>query len=82
MYLIVVVPLLTSLISAFYYLRLVKVFWFEGSEKLTGTTCTLQRVQQLTIFFAEGFVRFFGFFSGPICSYSEFLSRSLFTPNI
>jgi len=51
--LLVITGLATSLISTYYYLRLVKIFWFEGSDFISPVECELSRGQASTLTLSE-----------------------------
>ena len=53
---LVIVGLVTSLASAYYYLRLIKIMWFEGSEGLAAIRFAPTRGQYYTFFAVELFL--------------------------
>ena len=69
-----VLGVLTSVIGAYYYLRVIKVMYFDaGGEKLDGRGRALSAVA----FGAAGFTLFFAVFSQPIIGAAEAASRAL-----
>jgi NADH-quinone oxidoreductase subunit N len=80
LYGLVFVALATSLISAYYYLKVIRILWFEGSERMLPISCTLQKENQSTIFSSEAALWVFIIFAGALLSYSDFLTSSLLGP--
>jgi len=70
LYGLVLVALATSLTSTYYYLRLIKIFWFENNVGVRSVSFNLTRVQEGLIFvsgiflstFITFFVKLIGFF--------------------
>ena len=51
-----VIGLVGSVVAAFYYLRLIKVMWFDGSVGVTERTAYILRVRQLAVALAKAYV--------------------------
>lgn len=82
LYPLVFVALLTSLISAYYYLRIIKTLWFEGKASRTKVTCRLSSGQQTTFFISEGLLWIFIIFSGSVVTLAEKRTQSLIAPDV
>ena len=72
MYLLAFVGIFTSVISCFYYIRLIKIMYFEKLLLNTGASsgiisfCSIDKVKALTIAFTTAFLVFFVFYPSPI----------------
>jgi NADH-quinone oxidoreductase subunit N len=64
LYGLVIAALMTSLVSTYYYLRIIKIFWFEGKDGMTTVACTLNNSQRGLLFTSEGLLWIFIVFSG------------------
>jgi NADH-quinone oxidoreductase subunit N len=66
LYGLVIIGLAASLISTYYYLRIIKILWFEGQDGMTLVSCVLTRAQALTLRSAEWSLWAFIVYAGPI----------------
>ncbi|CAN1562319.1 NuoN NADH,ubiquinone oxidoreductase subunit 2 (chain N) [Rhabdaerophilaceae bacterium] len=70
-----VIGIVASVVSAFYYLRIIKVMYFdEPAPTLAPVTLELRTVMWLS----AGFVTLFAIFAGPLKSIAAAAARSLF----
>jgi NADH-quinone oxidoreductase subunit H len=53
LYLLVIVALVTSLVSTYYYLRLIRIMWFEGHINAGRISCNLTYVNRVVLLAAE-----------------------------
>lgn len=81
LYTLVVVALATSLVSSYYYLRVIKIFWFEGKTARVDVTCELPIAQQVILFASERVLWSFIRFSGAIFSVVQLLAHTLIAPS-
>lgn len=77
LYGLVITALVTSLVSTYYYLRLIKIFWFEGGASITAVTCNLSESQYVTLFVVEGFLWTFILFAGQLVSFVDLILQSV-----
>jgi NADH:ubiquinone oxidoreductase subunit 2 (subunit N) len=63
---LVITGLATSVISTYYYLRLIKIFWFDDAdeESTTLVICELTKAQALRLKVSELFLWSFPLFAG------------------
>jgi NADH-quinone oxidoreductase subunit N len=79
-YLLVIIGMLTSLISAFYYLRIIKIMWFENTTPVLITTQSLDLItlmtsnQRKTYFIVVTFLIFFLIFNNPLSTFVNLLT--------
>jgi NADH-quinone oxidoreductase subunit N len=66
LYGLVIIGLATSLVSTYYYLRLIKIMWFEGRDGMTAVTCELTWQQTLTLRLCEWTLWIFIVHSGVV----------------
>ena len=69
LYGLVIVGLATSLISTFYYLRIIKIMWFEGRLKQTEVYYNLSSHQTITLRAVEFTLWSLIVLSGPLTAY-------------
>lgn len=70
-----VIGMLASVVGAFYYLRLIKVMWFDESK---GGFLTLPRELRLVLFLSGIFILFYVFFAIWITPWAASAAQSLF----
>lgn len=76
---IVVIGLATSLISTYYYLRLIKIFWFEGSDGVTAVNCDLTLPQSAVLTFSECLLWVLSAYTAYIGMFLDYLMLSAYT---
>jgi NADH-quinone oxidoreductase subunit N len=81
LYGLVIVGLAASLVSTYYYLRIIKILWFEGHDGMTSVSCVLTRAQALTLRFAEWSLWAFIVYAGPVLQSLDALVGTLLVFN-
>jgi NADH-quinone oxidoreductase subunit N len=69
--------LLTSLISAYYYISIVRTMWFEQTDKVVDVKCELTRSQRLGLLFIELTLWLGAFFAPALLSLLDLLPSAL-----
>lgn len=82
LYALVITALATSLVSTYYYLRLIKIFWFEGTTAMTETTVHMDSNSSMSLFYVEGLLWSFILFAGYIIGFADVAATSLVKPLI
>ena len=77
LYGLVIAALMTSLVSTYYYLRLIKIFWFENGVGVREVTCGLSKAQRVSLFVFECVLILFILFSASAVSSFDFLTMEL-----
>jgi NADH-quinone oxidoreductase subunit N len=81
LYGLVIVGLATSLVSTYYYLRIIKVLWFEGAIGMTPVSCELTWQNRLTLQLSEWSLWLFIIYSAPVIYGLDNLISSLIVFN-
>lgn len=75
LYPLAIIGVLASVVGAFYYLRIIKLMWFdEATSKLVPAAMELRLVMFASGVFVLGYI----VFGGPIASYAEAAAQSFF----
>jgi NADH-quinone oxidoreductase subunit N len=75
LYTLAVIGVLASVVSAFYYLRIIKLMWFDESA---GGFLPMAGELRLVLGASGAFVLFYVLFGGPIATMAEAASKSFF----
>ncbi len=75
LYVLAVIGVLTSVVGAFYYLRIIKIMWFDESA---GGFLPMAGSLRLVLGVSGAFVLFYMFVGGPVGTYAEAAARSFF----
>jgi NADH-quinone oxidoreductase subunit N len=78
LYILAFVALATSLVSTYYYLRLIKIFWFENNLGVRSVTYGITRVQEAIAFISGLFLLAFITFSSKLLGFFDALTIRLF----
>ena len=75
LYLLAILGVITSVVGAFYYLRIVKIIYFdEPAEKFDGADMELAVVAYASLIFVLGFI----VFAQPLIATASAAAKSLF----
>jgi NADH-quinone oxidoreductase subunit N len=75
LYPLAIIGVVASVVGAFYYLRIIKIMWFDEPEsKFVSAAGELRLVMGLSGIFVVGFI----VFGGPIAAYAENAAKALF----
>jgi NADH-quinone oxidoreductase subunit N len=74
LYGLVIVALATSLISTYYYLRLIKIFWFENGVGVRKVTCRISIGQFLNISLLSAGLLTFIYFSKNLLEFFDLIT--------
>jgi len=75
LYTLAVIGVLASVVSAYYYLRIIKIMWFDESA---GGFLPMAGELRLVLGVSGAFVLFYVLFGGPIATMAEAASKSFF----
>jgi NADH-quinone oxidoreductase subunit N len=75
LYPLAVIGVLTSVVGAYYYLRIIKIMWFDDS---VGGFLPMSGSLRVVLGLSGAFVLFYVVFGGPVASYAETAARSFF----
>jgi NADH-quinone oxidoreductase subunit N len=76
LYWVAIVGVLSSVVAAYYYLRIVKVMYFD--EPAPAFERPMGRAMALVLTFATLFIVFFGIYPGPLVASAETAAAALF----
>jgi NADH-quinone oxidoreductase subunit N len=75
LYALSIIGVLTSVVGAYYYLRIIKIMWFDEP---VGGFLPMSGSLRVVLGLSGAFVLFYVLFGGPVATYAEAAARSFF----